>query len=732
MPDFINGLMTEAAIMTHIKEYKIEVKPWMLKKSSEDFDFMLKYNNDIPMPLLIMYGVKIGETKGMVKMRLHGDIKQRITTRCMCCGRPITNKISQYFGIGPICGDHNYTNPFDTIEELDEAIAAYREKLVNTIWEGYIPKSSIIAIDDDPDTYTKIAEMELCAEVKDESRVEVVKASSFTIYARVGSPIKCTDDYSVFLKFDYNPKAVAAVKELRARYWNPDNKEWEIEYKELDELKSTLTGFTFEVTNTEILPDKVEIGDINEFKTKPMAHQIEGIQYGLNHTRWLLADDQGLGKTKQIIDLAILRKKAEGFKHCLIVCGVNSLKWNWLEEIAKHSNETGYVLGMYTMKRSGKLAVGGNSAKLDDLNQLGTGSEIDSHYFIITNVESLRDEEIAMKLKELCDKEIINMVAIDEIHRCKNLRTQQGQGMLQLQPANRIGMTGTPLMNSPLDLFAILKWLGYQRYSFRSFKEHFCYTDEWGNVTAYKNIDQLRGQLDSIMLRRTKAEVLDLPGKVYVNEYVDLTDEQKRLYNQVIDDAIEDSEIAGTISADCRLAMYLRLRQVSGGIGPFNFIKKNPKLDRLEQIVEEAIYAGTKVIVYSNWVEGIRPAIERLQKYNPVVVTGETNDADRQALVNVFQHNDACKVIIGTIGALGTGVTLTKATEVVFLDEPWNDATKEQACDRAYRIGTTSKVTIRTLISHNTYDEDVHDIVLGKKEMSDTFVEKKDLERLKV
>ena len=436
--------------------------------------------------------------------------------------------------------------------------------------------------------------------------------------------------------------------------------------------------------------------------------------------------------TKQLIDLALIRKQHENIKHCLIVCGVNSLKWNWVEEISKHSNETGYILGQRTAKRTGKCNIGGNKDKLEDLNKVGHDIEIDSHYFLITNVETLRDTKIAEKLKELCDTGIIGMVAIDEAHRCKNLNTQQGQGMLQLQPYYRVAMTGTPLINTPLDLYAILKWLGYEPYAFNQFKYHFCEFDAWGSIVGYKNIDQLKNQLSAIMLRRTKDEVLDLPEKIYKNEYVELTEEQRKLYNQVITDAINSKEDEYKDDRDCILTTYLRLRQVSGGIGQFNFIKKNPKLDRLEQIVEEAVYSGTKVIVYSNWVEAIKPATERLKKYNPVVITGETKDSDRQSLVNKFQNDDSVKVILGTIGALGTGLTLTAATEVVFYDEPWHNAAKEQACDRAHRIGTTSAVTIHTIMSHGTYDENVHDIILGKRDLSETIVERKDLAKLKV
>lgn len=710
-----------------MKEYMIEVKPWMTLKSSDGFDFMEKFNNDNPMPLVVMYtSGKLAETKGMVKMTLHGDIKQRITQRCMACGRPITNKISQYFGIGPICGGHNYTSPFDTEEELDEAVKAYREKLVNTVWTGWIAKSAIKSIEDEEENEVSLEDLPMLGE-----KVTPVVPK---IYARVDKPVRGTGDFSVFLHFDYDSRIVSAIKDdiiTAHRSWDPETKQWEIDYSEFSKLKETLSTFDWEVENEDIVPAPITIDSNYSFKTQPMAHQLEGIQYGLDHSRFLLGDQQGVGKTKQIIDLALIRKQTLGFKHCLIIACVNSLKWNWLEEIEKHSDETGFILGQYMMPRRKKLAIGSNADKLAQLNQLGTGAEIDSHYFLITNIESLRDAEIADKLKELCDNHTIDMIAADEVHRCKNLETKQGQGFIQLQPNYRVAMTGTPLINTPLDLYAILKWLGYQPYEFKSFKYHFCQYDEWGTIVGYKNINQLRDQLGAIMLRRTKEEVMPfLPEKIYKNEYVELTDEQKAIYNKVIDGVIEDETLA--TAADCELVLKLRLRQISGGFGPFSYIKKVPKLDRMEQLVEEALYAGTKVIIYSNWVEGLAPAIDRLSKYNPVIVTGETDDADRQAIINKFQNNPEVTIIIGTIGALGTGVTLTEATEVIFLDEPWNDATKEQAIDRAHRYGTKSAVTIHTLMSYGTYDEEVHSIITGKRQISAHIVDRKDFATWKV
>ena len=187
---------------------------------------------------------------------------------------------------------------------------------------------------------------------------------------------------------------------------------------------------------------------------------------------------------------------------------------------------------------------------------------------------------------------------------------------------------------------------------------------------------------------------------------------------------LNDPEIEDDLSLDNQLALKIRLRQISGGIAPFNFINKNIKFDRIEQIVEEAIYNNTKVIIFSNWVSSINPLVERLIKYNPLVITGETKDSDRQAIVNRFQNDDTVKVIAGTTGAMGTGLTLTAATEVIFIDEPWTNAAKEQAIDRAHRIGTTQNVTIHTIIARNSYDEDVHAIVEHKGQLSNDIVDK--------
>jgi SNF2 family DNA or RNA helicase len=111
-------------------------------------------------------------------------------------------------------------------------------------------------------------------------------------------------------------------------------------------------------------------------------------------------------------------------------------------------------------------------------------------------------------------------------------------------------------------------------------------------------------------------------------------------------------------------------------------------------------------------------------RLNVCAITGQTPEADRQVLVNEFQDGKY-DVIVGTIGAMGTGLTLTEATVEIFLDEPWNRALKEQAEDRAHRIGQNSNVTIHTIMCRNSIDERIHDLVYEKGAMSDAIVDGK-------
>lgn len=124
--------------------YRFTVKQYMTKPSTPEFDLMERWNNDIPMPLCVMVGTVVKETKGMVYLDLHGDTDGKPVQTCMKCGRPITNPVSRYFGLGPECGGHHYTNPFPTAEALHSAVNTFREEVLQQMtWQGWVPKSAI-------------------------------------------------------------------------------------------------------------------------------------------------------------------------------------------------------------------------------------------------------------------------------------------------------------------------------------------------------------------------------------------------------------------------------------------------------------------------------------------------------------------------------------------------------------------------------------------------------------
>ena len=134
---------TRTVELSENQQYRVKVKKYMTKPATPDFDFMVKWNNNKPMPLRVMVGEKVKETRGMVYMVLHGDILEERTLCCMKCGRPITNSVSQFFGLGPECGGHNYVNPFASDAELKEAVEAYKKQLQQMTWEGWIIRSAI-------------------------------------------------------------------------------------------------------------------------------------------------------------------------------------------------------------------------------------------------------------------------------------------------------------------------------------------------------------------------------------------------------------------------------------------------------------------------------------------------------------------------------------------------------------------------------------------------------------
>lgn len=528
-------------------------------------------------------------------------------------------------------------------------------------------------------------------------------------------------DNAYIISFRYDPRTVAKVKELAQRRYLPDERAWEIPDYELPNLieKVGLSNIEADEAITGALKTK-EIEDRRaatqerldgikpvvdfDFTTDPLPHQIEAFNFGLQKDMILIGDEQGLGKTKESIDICVARKRE--LVKTLIVCGVNSVKYNWEKEIQIHSKESSCMIDGKTMDL--------RAAQIYEWYK-------SPHYFGIINIESLRKEQIQDTLYDGIREGYIGAVIVDEIHKAKNGSSQQGKALRTLKTPIRIGLSGTP-MNKAEDLWNILTWLGVEKRSFYSFKNTYCIMGGYGGykVVGHKNLESLNAELSSVMLRRRKDEVLDLPPKVHSTEYVELTSKQQLIYRDIKNGIIADLE--NILLSVNPLSCTLRLRQLTGGL----FTEENPKLERLEDMLsEEIIPNGYKAIIFSQWSKITEVYYKALQRYNPIYITGDVSPEERLKEVERFQTDPSCKLAIGTIDAMGTGLTLNKASYVFFIDKKWNSGDNSQAEDRAHRIGTAGTVNVISLVAKGTVDEGIEEYLIENRDLFERVVDGK-------
>jgi SNF2 family DNA or RNA helicase len=575
------------------------------------------------------------------------------------------------------------------------------------------------------------------------------------------------------IRFPYDPELIDLVKNVPQRQWNPTSKFWSIPLNKLGFFLNQVKGTRFESAlnveskeqlNVNATLDPTEEQDIPDVdisrlpfyinpEYKPMAHQLDFMKYVVGHPRrsgFILADEMRLGKTLEVLNMAMYRKNTGGLKHCLIICCINSNKYNWKAEVKEHLNQDGYILGQ-RYKRNGELRFESATAdRLTDLQTLqmcGAKKGAPLPFFLITNIETIRYKvgrkfPIATRIVELINNGTIGMVAIDECHKNMSPTSTQGKVMLQIKKnvmdaeVEWVPMTGTPIVNRPTDCYTPLRLVdGHNFKSFYTWQQYFCVFGGYGgyDVVAYKNVPELKRILQGHMLRRLKADVLDLPPKIIKNEYVVNSSYQESLYKRVQADLrAHADEIIHDMNP---LARMMKLRQVNDApelvdeelqVTDKGYLTKNAKLTRLLEILEEIHDAGEKVVIFSNWVEPLRTVYRYVsKKYSTVSYTGTMKVADREEAKQKFINDPNCMVILGTIGALGTGHTLTVAQHVVFLEEPWTATDKFQAEDRVYGHNTKTSPVIWTLISADTIDEIVHDIVYGKAGVASYIVDNK-------
>lgn len=542
------------------------------------------------------------------------------------------------------------------------------------------------------------------------------------INIRYGKPKKLACPQSIYVSFPYDQYIVNIIRIISERHWDSKEKEWELPYDRLQWLQERIRDEEFNITGTPLDNSDCRVKKVDKtydipkgILTKPYQHQIDGFNIIMNNDKFLLLDEAGNGKSLQAI-MSALKRKESGVKHTLIVCCVNSIKWNWAKEIKIHAGEEAMVLGA-RKNRKGLINVRSNADKLEDLNNL-------NEFFIVTNIESLRDKAILKKLKGLCKSGEIDYIIVDEAHVTKNPGAQMGKALLQLKTKYKLVMTGTPLINKPTDLFLPLKFIEKLSCDFRSYKARYCIFGAFNAVVGYQHLDELQTALESVSIRRLKRDTIDLPPITYKDDYVELGKAQQKVYNDVLAAIIADiDKVNLSINP---LSQLIRLRQATACTSILSStVDESAKLCRAEEIISEVVESGGKVVVFSNWTSVTDRAIEKLKEYNPAVITGDVKDKDRTAQEDKFRNDDTCKVLIGTIKAAGTGLTFTSANTVIFLDESWTHAYNEQCAQRIYRIGQKDKCSIITLLARNTIDERIHNVVEYKKRLSDGIVDNK-------
>ena len=548
------------------------------------------------------------------------------------------------------------------------------------------------------------------------------------IYISEQKSFKCPGETSLKIDFEYNQEIISILKQADGALWHKVQKYWELPVNQLAFLIDNLS-YIDDLSLSFLENYNNKKYDLTlEYKTSPFPYQLDGIRWMLNTPNGLLQDPPGLGKTLQVIYLAEELKAQENYEHCLILCGINSLKNNWKKEIHKHSDESCIIIGE-KINSKGKISYSSIRDRAEQLyNKI-------NEFFVILNVESLRDNLIIDAIRN--SKNNFDLICFDEVHRAKSPTSQQGKNLLKLSQVGKrhIGMTGTLLLNSPLDAFVPLKFIGKENSTWTNFKNFYCvYEQRFGHnqIVAYKNINVLKEEIDSCSLRRDKS-ILNLPPKTIIPEFIDMDQSQQKFYENIMDGIVDEVDKV-SINTTNLLGMITRLRQATSSPSVLTSSEIVPtKIERAIDLVEEIISNGEKVVIFSYFKEPLYLLADKLKQYKPLIGTGDLDDKVVSDNIDKFQNDPDYKVFLGTVQKVGTGQTLTAATYMIHLDTSWTWADFDQACDRIWRIGSDKPVIIYNLICNGTIDERVWNLLNRKKNISEYMIDGKvnDLDELK-
>jgi superfamily II DNA or RNA helicase/predicted nucleic acid-binding Zn finger protein len=436
-------------------------------------------------------------------------------------------------------------------------------------------------------------------------------------------------------------------------------------------------------------------------KTKLLPYQVRGALFAAGRGRVVLADDMGLGKTIQALAAAELLRRRRGIRRVLVIAPA-SVKYQWKTEIEKFTGLSAQVIDGLLPHRKTLYAT--------------------PAFFNLTSYEVvLKDLEYMQRLQP-------DLIILDEAQRIRNWATATARTIKQLKSRYAFVLTGTPLENKLEELFSVVEFVDARRLgpAFRFLQEHRM-EDDKGRLLGYRGLDKIHQQLEPILLRRTRKEVLaQLPPRTDQIFRVPLTKEQAEPY-------WEQSDILAAVMRKWERQGWLSeidLRRITCCIqnmrmlcnSTFLFDKTthhSPKLDEFREVIRELVLEeDRKVVVFSEYERMTHLAGQVLAKLNIGFVSlhGGVPSRKRGALISQFRDDPQCRVFLST-DAGGVGLNLQMASAVVNFEPPWNPARLEQRIGRVHRLGQKHPVQVIHFLTTGSIEERVWETIQVKKSL---------------
>lgn len=462
------------------------------------------------------------------------------------------------------------------------------------------------------------------------------------------------------------------------------------------------------------LPPMAELNIDLPLKAELRPYQRNGIAQAIMFEKCLIGDEQGLGKTLQSIGCMV---GLDAFP-CLVVCP-SSTKLNWQREWHKFSNKRAMVLdsGLSVQKKKNWFSyVQHGLIDIVIINYESLATFCIESYPNEKTKNGKRKPWKAMQVQLKPFMSFFKSGILDESHRCKDATTNQSKFILRIFNwlQYRLLLSGTPVVNKPVDLFPQLAILGQlDKFGGKDgFMKRYCEGGSGAN-----NLRELNYKMNlHCFFRREKKDVAkDLPEKMRQTILCDIT--TKTEYNKCKNDfeqwlidkgCFDDEAIARALRGQIMVQM-MKLKQIAG----------RGKMNEVKEFVNEVLEAGEKLILFCH----LHEIVDECKSIWPaaVTVTGRDNMLQRQANIDAFQNNPSCQLIICNHKAAGVGITLTASSRVAFVEYPWTYADCVQCEDRAHRIGQVNNVMCTYFLGQDTVDERMWEIISQKMIVGNTI-----------